>query len=72
VACKHEDKNAYRVLVGKHERTRPRGRPRHLWEDNIEWIWKKWDRRLWIGLLWPRVGRSGNTLLNAVVNIRLS
>ena len=27
---------AYRVLVGKPERKRPLGRPRHRWEDNIK------------------------------------
>jgi hypothetical protein len=27
--------NAYNILVGKHERKRPLGRPRHRWEDNI-------------------------------------
>jgi hypothetical protein len=26
----------YRVLVGKHERRRPLGRPRRRWEDNIK------------------------------------
>ena len=26
----------YRVLVGKPERKRPHGRPRHRWEDNIK------------------------------------
>jgi hypothetical protein len=28
-------RNAYRVLVGKPERKRPLGRPRHMWKDNI-------------------------------------
>jgi hypothetical protein len=27
--------NAYRLLVGKPDRNRPLGRPRHRWEDNI-------------------------------------
>jgi hypothetical protein len=27
---------AYKVLVGKPEGTRPLGRTRHRWEDNIE------------------------------------
>jgi hypothetical protein len=26
----------YKTLVGIHEGTRPRGKPRHRWEDNIE------------------------------------
>ena len=29
-------RNAYRVLVGKPEGKRPRGRPRRRWEDNIK------------------------------------
>ena len=29
-------RNAYRVLVGKPESKRPLGRPRRIWEDNIE------------------------------------
>jgi hypothetical protein len=30
-----EKRNGYRILVGKPERKRPLGRPRHRWEDNI-------------------------------------
>jgi hypothetical protein len=30
-----EKRNAYRILVVKPEVTRPLGRPRHMWEDNI-------------------------------------
>ena len=29
-------RNAYRILVGKPGETRPLGRPRHTWEDNIK------------------------------------
>jgi hypothetical protein len=36
VACIGENKNAYRILVGKPEGKRPLGRPRHRWEDNIQ------------------------------------
>jgi hypothetical protein len=31
-----EWRGAYRVLVGKSERRKPLGRPRHRWEDNIK------------------------------------
>jgi hypothetical protein len=31
-----EKRNVYRILVGKSERTRPPGRPRCTWEDNIK------------------------------------
>jgi hypothetical protein len=30
-----EMRNAYKILVGKPEGKRPRGRPRRRWEDNI-------------------------------------
>jgi hypothetical protein len=28
-------RNVYKILVGKHEGKRPRGRHKHRWEDNI-------------------------------------
>jgi hypothetical protein len=28
--------NPYSILVGKSERKRPLGRPRHRWDDNIK------------------------------------
>jgi hypothetical protein len=31
-----EGRGVYRVLVGKPERKRPLGRPRHRWEDHIQ------------------------------------
>jgi hypothetical protein len=33
-----EIRNAYRILVGKPEGTKPLGRPRRRWEENIRWI----------------------------------
>jgi hypothetical protein len=30
-----EERKVYKVLVGKPERKRPLGRPRHRWEDGI-------------------------------------
>jgi hypothetical protein len=35
IARMGEMRNAYKSLVGKPERKRPRGRPRHRWEDSI-------------------------------------
>jgi hypothetical protein len=31
-----EQRDAYRILVGKPERKKRLGRPRHMWEDNIK------------------------------------
>jgi hypothetical protein len=36
VACMGEGRDVHRVLVGKPEGTRPLGRPRRRWEDNIK------------------------------------
>jgi hypothetical protein len=36
VARMGEGRNVYRVLVGKPEGKRPRGRPRRRWEDGIK------------------------------------
>jgi hypothetical protein len=61
----------YRVLVGKPERKRPLGRPRHRWEGNIkmdlqevgcggmDWIELAQDRDRW------------RALVNAVVKLRV-
>jgi hypothetical protein len=46
VARMWEKMNVYRILVGKPEGTRPLGRPRRRWEDNI-----KMDLR-WDGVVW--------------------
>ena len=71
VAFMEEKGGVYRVLVGKSEGKRPFGRPRHIWEDNIEmdlqevgcggmgWIDPAQDRDKW------------RTFLNAVMNIRV-
>jgi hypothetical protein len=32
----HKGKNAYKILVGKFERKRPYGKPRHMWEKNTK------------------------------------
>jgi hypothetical protein len=43
VAQMGEEKDVYRVLVGKPEGKRPLGRHIRRWEDNIEWIFRQWD-----------------------------
>ena len=62
VAGMGESRDVYMVLVGKSERKRPLGRPRHRWEYNIkmdlqevgcrdmEWIDLARDRDRWRAL----------------------
>jgi hypothetical protein len=71
VARMVEKRNAYRLLVGKPEGSRPLERPRRRWLDNIrmdlvEVGWGAVDR---IGLAQDR-GR-GRTLVNSVLNLRV-
>jgi hypothetical protein len=68
VACVGEERNVYKVLVGKPEGKRPLERPRHKWEDGIrmdlreigwgsvEWIQLAQDRDQWWALV--------NTVMN--------
>ena len=53
-----ERRGAYAILVGKPEGKRPRRR----WEDNIKWIFRKWDDGAWTGLIWHRIGTGGGLL----------
>jgi hypothetical protein len=53
-----EKRNTYRLLVGKPERKRPIGRLRCRWMVNI----KKDLVEDWTGLVWLRIGTSGEVL----------
>jgi len=67
-----EEREVYRVLVGKPEGRRPLGRPRRRWVDNIRmdlqevecgymiWIERAQDRDRW------------RTLVSAVMSLRVS
>jgi len=61
-------RNAYRILVGKHEGTRPLGRPRYIWEDNIKLNLRGvgWDGMDWI----YRAQRL--VLLNTIMKLQVS
>jgi hypothetical protein len=45
-----EERELYRVLMGKPEGKRPLGRPRHRWEDGIRMDLRKigWESAKWI------------------------
>ena len=60
VARMGEERGVYRVLVGKPEGTRPMGRPRCRWVDNIRM--DLWDVGIWTGLGWPRIETGGGRL----------
>jgi hypothetical protein len=52
VACIGEKMNACRLLVGKPERKRQLGRPRHRWVDNVKMNLREigWHCMDWIDL----------------------
>ena len=50
VARMGEEREVYRVLVGKPEGSRPLGRPRCRWVDNIRTDSMRWDVGIWTGL----------------------
>jgi hypothetical protein len=66
-----EERNVYRVLMGKPEGQRPLGRPRRRWEDGIimdlkdtgwgsvDWIQLAQDRDRWLAVV------------NTVMNLRV-
>jgi hypothetical protein len=67
-----ERRSVYRVLVGKLEEKRALERRRHRWEDNIKWIFRKWDVEAWAGSIWLRIGTRGGRLLIVVMSIRVA
>ena len=66
-----EEREVYRVLVGKPAGRRPLGRPRHRWVDNIRVDFQEMGCWCfdWIGLAQDRDGLC--TLVSAVTNIRV-
>jgi hypothetical protein len=54
-ACMGEMRSAYKILVGKSEGKRPRGRPRRKWEDDIRIDVKEVTWRQWTGFIWLRM-----------------
>jgi hypothetical protein len=64
-------RNAYRLLVGKPDRKRPLGRPRHRWVDNIRMDLGEvgWGNVDWIGLSKDR--NRWRALVNSVLNFQV-
>jgi hypothetical protein len=67
VARMREERDVYRVLMGKPEGKRPLERPRRRWEDGIRMDLKEigWGRVDWIQLAQDMV------LVNTVMNLRV-
>jgi hypothetical protein len=71
VACMGEERNVYRVLIGKPEGKRPLGRPRHRREDGIRMYLREigWESIDWIQLAQDR--DRWRTIVNTVMNLRV-
>jgi hypothetical protein len=60
VSRMEEEKNVHRVLIGKPEGKRPRGRPRRRWEDRIRMNL----REIWLGCVdWIQLAKDRDRLL---------
>jgi hypothetical protein len=55
-------RGVYSGLVGKPEKKRPMGRPRHRWEDNIKIDLQKVGGGVWTGLNLLRIEKGGGHL----------
>jgi len=66
-----EEREVYRVLVGKTEGKRPLGRPRRRWVDNIKMDLQEVGCGYmdWIGL--AQNSDRWRTLVSAVMNLRV-
>ena len=57
-----QSRNSYRVLVGKPERKRHLGRPRHRWEDNIKMDLREMVVMLEVGYILLKIGYNGGLM----------
>jgi hypothetical protein len=71
VARVGEERNVYKVLMGKPEGKRPLGRPRRRWEDGIRMDLREigWGNVDWIQL--AQVRDRWRALVNTVMNLRV-
>jgi hypothetical protein len=67
----HEKGNEYRILVGMSESRRPLGRPRYMWESNIQMDLGEigWSGRDWIHQAQDKNMRWA--LVNTIMNLRV-
>jgi hypothetical protein len=66
-----EDRNVYKVLMGKPEGKRPLGRPRRRWEDGIRMYLMEMD---WKSVEWIQLAQDRDrwqTLVNTAMNLRV-
>jgi hypothetical protein len=71
VARMGEERNVYRVLMGKPEGKRPLGRPRRRWEDEIRMDLREIG---WGGVDWIQLSQDRDrwrALVNTVMNLRV-
>jgi hypothetical protein len=59
VARMGEERNVYRVLVGKPERNSPLGRPRRKWKDGIRVDLREISWGVWSVFTWLRIVTGG-------------
>ena len=57
-----QGRGVHRVLVGKPEGKRSLRRPRRRWEDNIKWIFRKWEGAVGTEWSWLSIGTGGGHL----------
>jgi hypothetical protein len=71
VACMGEEREVYRVLVGKPEGKRPFERPRHRWEGGLRMYLREtgWGSVEWIQLAQDR--DRWQALVNTVMNLHV-
>jgi hypothetical protein len=62
-------RNAYKILVGNHERNRPLRRPRRRWDDKKNSSGEIW----WVVVDWKHLVQDSDlwwALVNTVMNLR--
>jgi hypothetical protein len=66
-----EERNAYRIMMGKSKGRRLLGRPGRMWEDNIKIDFREigWGDVGWIDLLQDR--ENWRALVNTVMNLQV-